>query len=214
MTPAMNRRGGLAMPGSGRRPAGIGAALAALTLACAGCSHVLPLGAPPPPVPPTRQLSSAIVLQPVLSRPRAPASGCPAGSAALSGPGTNAGLCYRELGKPVTITSAGVAFFQQPAVNQQPAQYQLRVNVPAAQTAALTAITTKAFDSQGHQLAIIIAGRTWSIPVTEQPLTHGQFAIFAQSSNEIRQLQHLLFRPVATPVHAAAPVPSTGGSTG
>ena len=182
------------MPGSGRRPAGIRAALAALTLACAGCSHVLPLGAPPPPVPPTRQLSSAIVLQPVLSRPRAPASGCPAGSAALSGPGTNAGLCYRELGKPVTITSAGVAFFQQPAVNQQPAQYQLRVNVPAAQTAALTAITTNVAGTQ-EQLAIIIAGQVWGAFATPRPLTSGTFEIPAQSLSQALQLQRMMLQP-------------------
>ncbi|HEY1917434.1 MAG TPA: hypothetical protein VGH27_17850 [Streptosporangiaceae bacterium] len=198
------------MRGPGRRSAAIAVCLAALTLTCAGCSHVLPLGAAPPPVPPTRHLSSAIILQPVLGQLKAPASGCPAGSAALSGPGAAPGVCYRELGKPVTITSAGVSLFQQPAVNQLPAQYQFRVSLPASETAALTAVTMKAVDSVGHQLAIIVAGQAWSIPVTGQPLTQGQFAISLPTMSQALQLQHLLFHPVATPAHpAAAPVTSS-----
>src|SRR4249919_1198558 len=124
--PAMAYRGGRAVRGRGRHPARAGIALAALALTCAGCSHILPLG-PAPAAP--RQLASAIILQLVLSQPPSPAGGCPAGYTTLSAPFTDypevPDACYRDLGNPVTITSAAVAMCYQPARNQQPAVYGL-----------------------------------------------------------------------------------------
>ena len=161
------------MRGPGRHPAGAGIALAALALSCAGCSHILPLG-PAPAAP--RQLASAIILQLVLSQPPSPAGGCPAGFTTLSAPFTDypevPDACYRDLGQPVTITSAAVAMSYQPASHQQPAVYGLTFTVPAAEAAALTAITTKAFDSR-DQMAVSTAGKTWGVFLTAGPFTTG-----------------------------------------
>lgn len=183
------------MRGPGRHPAGAGIALAALALSCAGCGHILPLG-PAPAAP--RQLASAIILQLVLSQPPSPAGGCPAGYTTLSAPFTDypevPDACYRDLGKPVTITSAAVAMSYQPASNQQPAVYGLTFTVPAAEAPALAAITAKAFDSR-DQMAISTAGKTWGVTLTAGPLTHGQFGIWVQSKNQVLQLQRTLLPP-------------------
>lgn len=183
------------MRGPGRHPARAGIALAALTLSCAGCSHILPLG-PAPAAP--RQLASAIILQRVLSQPSSPAGGCPAGYTTLSAPFTDypevPDACYRDLGQPVTVTSAAVAMSYQPASNQQPAVYGLTFTVPAAEAAALTAITATAFDSR-DQMAISTAGKTWGVTVIAGPLTHGQFGIWVQSKNQVLQLQRELLPP-------------------
>jgi hypothetical protein len=172
------------------RQGGAGVALAAVSLAVVGCSQALPLGQTPPT---QHHLTSAIVLQIVLAQPSSPARSCPAGSARLPRaaeqfPGS--GQCYRRLGKPLTITSAAVRFLHQPATNQQPANYGLAVTVPAADKAALTAITTKAYHSR-DPLAIIVAGKTWGVPNVAGPFT-GQFEIPAQSANQALQLQRTL----------------------
>ena len=189
------------MRGPGRHPARAGiapaalAALAALALSCAGCSHILPLG-PAPAAP--RQLASAIILQLVLSQPPSPAGGCPAGYTTLSAPFADypevPDACYRELGQPVTITSAAVAMSYQPASNQQPAVYGLTFTVSAAEAPALTAITTKAFDSR-DPMAISTAGQTWGVTLTAGPFTNGQFGIWVQSKNQVLQLQRELLPP-------------------
>jgi hypothetical protein len=180
--------------GSGRRPAGAAIALAAVALTCAGCSHVLPLR--PEPAGP-RQLASAIVLQLVLGQPPSPAGNCPGGYAKLSAPAANfpgvSAACYRKVGQPVTFTSAAVTNVYQPAANQQPATYGLAITLPAAEATELTAITTKAFHSR-DPIAISVAGKTWAVPYTEEPLTHGQFEIAAQSKNQVLQLQHTLLQ--------------------
>jgi hypothetical protein len=195
--------------GSGGRLAAMGIALAGLAPALAGCSHVLPLGPAPAPTPAPRHLSSAIVLDPGLSQPADPPGSCPAGSVTLSGPGTpssspvgdpaaaTSGVCFRPLGQPVTFTSAGVTMYQQPGGSQpvpHPALWELRITLPAAEATALTTITTKVAGTQ-DQLAIIVAGQTWGMPLTRQPLTQGQFVILMQSRNEALQLQHLLLKP-------------------
>jgi hypothetical protein len=208
----MDDRGGRVVRGSGRLAAGTGAALAglALTVAVAGCSQALPLGPAPAPVPAPSHLASAIVMQPGLSDPGASVSKCPAGSVALSGPGalnvppsgtspvssasTPTGVCFRVLGKPLTFTTAGVAVAEQPAGSQpvqHPASWVVRVNLPAAGAAALATVTTKLAGTQ-DQLAIIIAGQTWGMPVTLAPLTGGEFAIAAESKSEALQIQRLL----------------------
>ncbi len=195
MKPAMTCRGGHIARGPGRRPAGAGIAVAALALACAGWSHIVPLG-PAPPAP--RHLASAVILQLVLSQPPSPAGGCPAGYTTLSPPFTDypevPDACYRNLGKPATITSAAVTMAYQPATNQQPALYGLNFTLPAAEAAALTAITTKAFDTR-DQLAISTVGKTWGVTLTGEPFTNGQFGILVQSENQALQLQRILIPP-------------------
>jgi hypothetical protein len=204
MTPAMAGRASIRLAAC--------AALTGLVLTVAGCSQALPLG-PAPAAPPTpSRLGSAIVLQPGLADPGASVSKCPAGSVALSGPGavvgpatpngpvtspsTPNGVCFQELGKPLTFTTAGVVVAEQPARSQpapQPASWVVRINLPAAEAAELTAVTTKLAGTQ-DQLAIIIAGQTWSMPVTLQPLTGGDFAFGTQSKNQALQVQRLLIR--------------------
>ena len=180
--------------GFGRRPAGAAIALAAVALACAGCSHVLPLR-PEPAAP--RQLASGIVLQRVLGQPPSAAGNCPAGYAKLAAPAVNfpnvTGTCYRKAGQPVTFTSAAVTNAYQPAANQQPAMYGLAITLPAAEATELTAITTTSFHS-GDPIAISVAGKTWAVPFTGQPLTQGQFEIPVQSKNEVLQLQRALLQ--------------------
>jgi hypothetical protein len=198
------------VPGSGRLAAGAGAALVGLVLTVAGCSQALPLGPAPTPAPAPSHLASSIVLQPGLSDPGASVSKCPAGSVALSGPGalnnapggtspvsspsTPTGVCFRLLGKPVTFTSAGVVVDEQPAGSQpvqHPASWEVRINLPAAEAATLAAVTTRLAGTQ-DQLAIIIAGQTWAMPVTMQPLTGGEFAFGAESKDQALQIQRLL----------------------
>jgi hypothetical protein len=196
------------VPRSGRHPAGAGIALAGLMLTAAGCSHVLPLGPAPAATPAPRHLASAIVMEPGLVQPQAAPNVCPAGSVVLSGPGTPisspygdstgtpTAVCYRRLGKPVTFASAGVTLYEQPGGNKpvkHPAVWMLSITLPAAEAAALTTITTKAFHARS-QIAIIVAGQTWEIPLTNQPLTNGQFDIQAQSRSQALQFQRTLLR--------------------
>jgi hypothetical protein len=194
---------------SGRRAAIAGAALAAgLALAAAGCSQALPLRptASPPPTP--VKLATSIVMQPGTTDPGASVGDCPAGSVALSGPGaigavpngtspsTPNGVCFHTLGQAVTFTSAGVTVYLQPAQTKPvalPAIWNVAVNLPAAEAASLTSITTKLVGTQ-DQLAIIIGGQTWGMPMTLQPLSHGEFVISAQSKNQALQLQRQLIR--------------------
>ena len=198
------------MRGPGRFPTRVSMALAGLVLTVAGCSQALPLGPAPAPLPVPSRLASDIVLQPGLSDPGASVSKCPVGSVALSGPGainaapggsspvsspsTPTGVCFRLLGKPVTFTSAGVAVAEQPARSQpvqQPASWVVRINLPTAEAAELAAVTTKLAGTQ-DQLAIIIAGQTWAMPLTMQPLTGGEFAFSAESKSQALQVQRLL----------------------
>ena len=129
----------------------------------------------------------------MLSQPSSSAGSCPTGYARLPKaaeqfPGS--GQCYRRLGKPLTITSAAVTYVQQPAADQQPANYGLMITVPAADKAALTAITTKAYQSH-DPIAIIAAGQTWGVPNVAGPFT-GRFEIPARSAKQALQLQHIL----------------------
>jgi hypothetical protein len=183
--------------GSGRRPVRAGIALAGLALTVAGCSSALPLGPTPAPAPTPHHLSSPIVLQTMLSKQPGPAGGCPSGYTTLTGPGLDyagaSGTCYRKTGKPVTITVAGITLHEQrpPGSQNQPVVYAVNVTLPAAGTAALTAITTTSYDSR-DPIAIIVAGEIWGIPYTQQPFTQGQFEIAAQSKNQALQLEHTL----------------------
>jgi hypothetical protein len=82
----------------------------------------------------------------------------------------------------------------QRATSQQPALYGLNFTLSAAQAAALTAITTKAFDTR-DQMAVSTAGKTWAVTFTAGPFTNGQFGILVQSENQALQLQRILIPP-------------------
>jgi hypothetical protein len=188
-------------------------ALAGLVLTVAGCSHALPLGPAPAALPAPSRLASAIVLQPGLTDAGASVGNCPIGSVALSGPGATAGapggagpvtspstpngVCFQTLGKPVSFTTAGVAVAEQPARSQpvqQPASWVVNINLPAAEAAELASVTTRLAGTQ-DQLAIIIGGQTWAMPVTLQPLTGGEFSFSAESKNQALRVQGLLQQP-------------------
>lgn len=190
--------------GSGRRTARAGLALAGLVLTVAGCGHMLPLGLSAIPVP--SHLAAAIVLQPGVPGPAtrsAAAQGapsavsCPAGYAALPAgdePPGSAG-CFRKLGTPVTFTSAAAAVYRQPAgPHGQPAQYVIRITLPAAGATALTAITTEVAGTK-DALAITIADQAWAVVATLKPLTNGEFGIPMQSLSQALQLQRILLQP-------------------
>jgi preprotein translocase subunit SecD len=149
-------------------------------------------------------------MQPGVSDPGAPVSKCPAGTVALSGPGaidappggtspvssasSPSGVCFRLLGKPVTFTTAWVDVYEQPAGSQpvqHPASWQVQVYLPAAEAAELEAITSKLVGTQ-DQMAIIIGGQTWDMPITLHPLTGGEFGISADSEKQALQIQRLL----------------------
>jgi hypothetical protein len=205
----MTDRGGPVVRRRGALAAGA-LALAGVVLAVAGCSAALPLGPAPAPTPALSRLASAIVMQPGVSDPGAPVSKCPAGTVALSGPGaiygppggtspvssasSPSGVCFRLLGKPVTFTSAGVDVYEQPAGSQpvqHPASWQVQVYLTAAEAVELEAITTKLAGTQ-DQMAVIIGGQTWDMPITLKPLTGGEFGISADSKNQALQIQRLL----------------------
>jgi len=171
-------------------------AVAALALTVAGCGHLLPLGPDAPPAP--GPLASPIILQLVLSQPPLPAGGCQAGYATLSAPGPGfpgvSGACYRKTGTSATFTSAAVTLYLQPAGSrpvQHPTMWGLTITVPGAEAAALTAITTKSYDTR-DPVAISIAGTTWAVPLTSAPLTNGRFQIMTQSKDQALQLQRTL----------------------
>jgi hypothetical protein len=165
---------------------------AGLMLAVASCSHLTPLGPDTGPRP--HQLRSPIDLQAMSVQNPGPAGGCPAGFTKLSAPGQSPG-CYRPLGAPVTFTTAAVS--PGPTVgpaspsDAPPSAYGLLIALPAADRAQLTAVTTQAYDSQGA-VDISVAGKTWALPLTQAPLTHGQFTIMLPSRNDALQLQRLL----------------------
>jgi hypothetical protein len=175
--------------------------LAALALAVAvvGCGQVAPLGPDAPAaLPPPRPLGSPIIMQVMLGKPGTSPAGCPAGYGALSGPGAaqDNGWCYRPLGAPVTFTAAGVATGRlKNAAGQSDAstgaEAALMVTLPAADRAALTAITTKAYEVKGY-VDISVAGQSWAIPRALAPLAGGQFAISLPSRDVAVQLQRLL----------------------
>ena len=140
-------------------------------------------------MPQPHHLRSPFVLEAVRIQPSTPAAGCPARSVALSG---GPGQCYRKLGTPVTITSAAVSsHLPTPPPGQETPQYGFIITVPAADQAALTAVTTTAADAHGY-LSISIAGRTWLLPRVIRPFTSPHFEIAFPSRNQVFQLHRLL----------------------
>ena len=123
------------------------------------------------------------------SNPETSAGGCPAGYAGIPVAGVNdSGLCFHPDGTPVTFTSA--------EVNWAPLNngYQFNVTVPASETAALKAVTTTAYDSQGFT-GITVDGKTWELRRAYTPLGDGQLAIQIPDKNAADQLQGILVPP-------------------
>jgi hypothetical protein len=186
-----------------RRPPGLASVLAAagIALTVASCSHITPLG--PDTAPRPSQLRSPIVLEAMRVQNPATPGKCPAGYAEIlspggptisgPGPGPVFSPCYRALGTPVTFTSAAVSPYRPrtPAGQSEPSGTSgLLITVPAATSAALTAVTTTAYNAHGA-VEISVAGKAWALPMAMAPLTHGQFAIGLPSSQAL-QLQRLL----------------------
>jgi hypothetical protein len=139
-----------------------------------------------PQTPRPSQAASAIVVTPMVSKPKTAAGGCPAGYAAISVPGIDdSGLCFRQAGTPVTFTSAEVT------VDPANSGYLFIVTLPASEAAALKAVTTSAYDSQGFT-DITVDGKTWELRRAYTPLINGQFAIQIPDNNTAVQLQRIL----------------------
>jgi hypothetical protein len=185
---------------------------AGIVLAIAGCSHIAPLGPQPQPTrvlrtaaagPVTktilqpgavaqagmRQLGSPILLQVMRSQPATATGRCAAGWFALSVPGSG-GTCYRKLGTPLSITSAVVSPVSASPPGQ-PARYGFSVVVPAAEVAALTAVSTDAFNARGA-LAVIVAGKAWLARPVAGPFRGGQFKVAFPARNQALDLYRIL----------------------
>ena len=167
-----------------------------IVLAVASCTgHMTPLGpGQAATMPQPHQLRSPLILQDMRTQGLAgrvgQPVGCPAGWVKLSaGPGP--GQCYRKLGTPVTITSAAVTSPLPAPPPGQPVPYGLVITVPAADLAALTAVTTTAADAHGY-LSISVADRIWLLPRVLRPFTSPHFEIAFPSRNQARQLQRML----------------------
>jgi hypothetical protein len=147
--------------------------------------------------PQMRHLAAAIVLQSVIGRrriwppppPTTVHSRCPAGFAVLSGPDADPALCYRRLGRPMTITYAAISPVQQLS-DQGP--YALDVTLRTSDRAALQAITTP---SHGRQLAVIVAGQAWTIFEEKGALTLGDFQILVSTKRQADELLRILSQP-------------------
>jgi hypothetical protein len=184
-----------------RPSSGLASALTAagIVLAIASCTgHITPLGPGPTPVamPSPRHLGSPIILQVMRSHPGTAPGKCPAGYVALSAWGSG-GTCYRKLGTPVTITSAGVSsvstfrFTPPPGNPAPPASYGFLVAVPAADVAAVTAAIRLAYDARGA-LTVNVDGKIWSAPQVISPFSGRQLQIALPSRNLAMQLYRIL----------------------
>jgi hypothetical protein len=182
---------------------------AGLMLAVAGCAHVTPLGPDAAAtIPQPHHLRSPFVLQDMrLQQPAFP-GGCPSGSFALSG---SPGPCYRDTGKPATVTSAAVSAitsFQPPTPSGQqavPTQYGFWITVPAGDAPALRVIAGMApqnLQTRGGPVstsandapifAISVGGRTW-VPIGFSiDTSRHQFEFFLASRSQAIQLQGML----------------------
>jgi hypothetical protein len=183
----------------------LASALAAgLALAVVSCSNdtpshvVMPTPAGPASTPPLSTLRSPFVLGAVRSQPATSAGKCPAGSVALSG---GAGQCYRQLGAPVTISSAGVGPVITDALHFQ-GLYGFWIVLPSTDVAALRAITTTA--ANGHaNLDVSVAGQGWLLPIPGRPFTNGQLEMFlpkignslASRNSQVLKLHRVLLSP-------------------
>ena len=178
-------------------------AAAGIVLAVASCSNIAPLGpsgpsSVAPPAAPPPPLRTPFTLAAVRIQAPASAGACPSGSVALSG---GPGQCYRQLGTPVTITSAYVGSVVTGTSHIPPGQYGFWVTLPAADLPALHALTTAAYDAQGF-LDISVAGQTWLLPMVRAPFI-GPLETVLPAKDQVLLLHRLLFPgPVAQPATA------------
>ena len=68
------------------------------------------------------------------------------------------------------------------------------ITLPAADAAALKAVTTTAYDARGV-LNISVAGKTWMNPLQAAPFAGRQLPIMLPSQNLALQLQRILVPP-------------------
>jgi hypothetical protein len=184
-------------------------AAAGIALAVASCGNIAPLGpsgpsSVAPPAAPPPPLRSPFILDAVRIQAPSAAAGCPSGSVALSG---GPGQCYRQLGTPVTITSAYVGSVVTGTRHIPPGQYGFWVTLPAADLPALHALTTAAYNAQGF-LDISVAGQTWLLPRVRAPFT-GPLEMVLPAQDQVLLLHRLLF---PGPVSESVPVVSSPGT--
>jgi hypothetical protein len=175
-----------------RLPAALASVLAAagIAVAVASCGQITPLGpASAPTVSAPRHLASPIILQVMRSKPDTLQGKCPAGYVALSAPGS-AGTCYRSVGTPVTITSAGLSPVARQPSARGPAIYGFWV-APNRDVAAVTALIARAYRSK-DALGIIVAGKVWAAPQVAAPFSAQQMPIGLLSKSQAEQLYRLL----------------------
>jgi hypothetical protein len=126
------------------------------------------------------------------SKPATAPGKCPAGYVALSTPGY-AGTCYRSVGTPVKITSAGLSQVARQPSGHGPAIYGFRV-VPNRDVAAVTALIARAYRSR-DALGVIVAGKLWGAPQVAAPFPAQQMQIALPSRNQALQLYRVLVPP-------------------
>jgi hypothetical protein len=132
------------------------------------------------------QAAASIVVTPMVSQPQTSAGGCPAGYARISVPGVDdSGLCFRRDGTPVTFTSAEVTW------DPMNSGYLFIVTVPAGEAAALKAVNSTAYVSQGFT-GITVDGKTWELRRVVTPFTGKQFPIQIRDNNAAHELLRIL----------------------
>jgi hypothetical protein len=100
--------------------------------------------------------------------------------------------CFRPVGTPVTVTSAGVSPVATYQNQPGPAMYGFVIAFPAADVAALTAVVRQAQDA-GEATSISVAGKLWQAPQPRQRVNALRAVqITLLSRNQAIQLHHLL----------------------
>jgi hypothetical protein len=170
-----------------RRPARllplIGIAIAVISLAAASHWHSGTTAGARTTRP--SQAAASIVVTAMVSQRQTPAGGCPAAYARISVQGVDdSGLCFRQDGTPVTLTSAEVTW------NPTNNGYLFFVTVPASEAAATKAVTTTAYVSHGFT-SITINGKTWEL-TRVSPFSGGQLEIQIPDKNAAHELLRIL----------------------
>jgi hypothetical protein len=171
---------------------------AGLLLAVAGCGDAPAAPAAHAPAPAFNPARSPFVLKAVRSKAAMGSRACPARSFALTG---GPGQCYRQLGKPVMISSATIGPVITDALRFQ-GLYGFWIVLHAADVAALRALTTSAADARAS-LAISVAGQGWLLPIPGRAFTNGQLEIFlprrnnslASRNRQVLELHRILVSP-------------------
>jgi hypothetical protein len=170
-----------------RRPARLAALLgiAAAVVALAGAGHWHSGTTTGARTTRPSQAAASIVVTAMVSQPRTPAGGCPAAYATIPVPGVDdSGLCFRQDGTPVTLTSAEVT--SNPTDNG----YLFFVTVPASEAAAVKAVVTTAYVSHGFT-SITVNGKTWELTKVT-PFAGGQLVIQIPDKNAAHELLRIL----------------------